>query len=156
LPSLLVLFLLPPPKLATARRLMPVLVTRLKIVVPQSATIAAESLVLKELPIGVLIGLVKEPNVLLAVLSVSLLVAASLFANLFANRPASLLLPPIAWLLLLQLHPSRMKLLQQPCRILPLAAAINTKISCFPKSPRIFMVRGLFSYNPFFTHKYHY
>jgi hypothetical protein len=106
---------------------MHVFVKRLKIVVLQSAAIAAESAVLKELPIGVLIGLVKGPNVLLAVPSVFPLVVASPFASLFVNRPASLLLPPIAWPLLLQPHPSRMRLSQQPCRILPPAAATDIK-----------------------------
>jgi hypothetical protein len=104
---------------------MPVPVTRLKIVV--------ELLVLKELLIGVQTGLVKEPNVLLAVPSVFLLVAASLFVSLFANRfvnqPASLLSSRIAWPLLLQLHPSRMKPLQQPCRTRPLVVAMKSDLN---------------------------
>jgi hypothetical protein len=100
---------------------MPVPVTRLKIVV--------ESLVLKELLIGVQIGLVKEPNVLLAVPSVFLLVAANRFASLFLNQPASLLSSRIAWLLLLQLHPSRMKPLQQPCRTRPLVVAMKSDLN---------------------------
>jgi hypothetical protein len=108
---------------------MPVPATRLKIVV--------ESLVLKELLIGVQIELVKEPNVLLAVPSVFLLVAASLFvslfvslfANRFVNQPASLLSSRIAWPLLLQLHPSRMKPLQQPCRTRPLVVAMKSDLN---------------------------